>query len=428
MTPDRWSAVLAAARSPADFGTCLRQLYEESGLRSAEAVARASRDAGHPVSGTTVRALLAGGSRPTSRSVIGFLHGCGLPPDAHRPWTDAYHRVHGDRPAPVTRRYLRSAVDQAVAPFAGGGFLGLLAQLLDLSGWLVVAAVLVGGAGATIARWRWNTSRLQACGGIALTVLGLGGILTLPARAPGPAIPVLTGDYNVAVATFTHTVRGDVPAEVRTEAGAFEAGVVRGVQQAVDDAVPVDADLALLRIEVREVPATVPGKLPADRLAAARSLARRSNADALLFGDITNDGAALIVTPRLWLSARALPRAEELSGVHTLPVAREEVTRPDAAIRIRRLVAGVAGDLAALTELVRLYDSGRYEPALALARRVRAQGFVQPALLSVLEGNLAGKLRRFADARTAYRAALPDPDYRRASAAEIGRTQEAAHG
>jgi hypothetical protein len=42
--------------------------------------------------------------------------------------------------------------------------------------------------------------------------------------------------------------------------------------------------------------------------------------------------------------------------------------------------------------VVRLYDSGRYEPALNLVHKAREQGLIQQGLLYVLQGNLAGKL------------------------------------
>jgi hypothetical protein len=423
----RDSRHLADVGSPADFAECLRELYRTSGRGSAEAVARASHAAGQPIASSTVRTMLTGRSRPAGRSLIGFLLGCGVPPDSHRPWIEAYERAFtGTAPTPPAADpgragYARTVLPQVLAPFAGGAFLATLAQLLGASGWPVVVSVLAGGAGALLARWRWSVSRWQAAGGVALALLGLAGVLATAAWRPEPPVPVLSGDYNLAVAQFTNAVGDDLRADVAAEVTNFVPGLVQGVRTALDRATAPDPGVDLLRIDVQALPRTVAGAGPDDQLAAVRSLAARANADAVLFGTIGTDGAALVVTPHLWLSPSALLRAEEMSGVHALPSAREDITRPDAAIRLRRMVAGNAGDLARLVELVRLYDAGQYRSAVDLLRGFRGQHLLQPALIRVLEGNLTGKLGRFADAEAAYRAASSDPAYR--ARAQLGLLQ-----
>jgi tetratricopeptide (TPR) repeat protein len=237
----------------------------------------------------------------------------------------------------------------------------------------------------------------------------------------GPRIPRLTGDYNVAVAQFTNDVHDDLPDSVSGVVDTFVPGVVAGVRRALQQSPETDRDRALLGIEVRELPIAVSGTRPEEQPPAARNVATASNADALLFGSITNDGAAVVVTPLLWLSPRALPRAEELAGVHRLQTTREDVSRPDAAIRLRRLVASTAEDLAALTDLIRLYDAGDYDVALTALQGIRTGGFAQEGLLDVLEGNLAGKLNRFDDAAQAYQRALSHSSY--AARAQLGLLQ-----
>jgi hypothetical protein len=138
--------------------------------------------------------------------------------------------------------------------------------------------------------------------GITLAALGLAGILISPTSPPGPAIPVLNGDYNLAVAQFTNTVHGDIPADVAAEVANFVPGVVQGVRTALERSTPRDSDVGLLRIDVQELPLSVSGTQPDDQLSDARSVAAKSNADAVLFGVIANDGAAVVVAPRLWLS------------------------------------------------------------------------------------------------------------------------------
>jgi tetratricopeptide (TPR) repeat protein len=222
-------------------------------------------------------------------------------------------------------------------------------------------------------------------------------------RAP---IPVLDGDYNVGVAQFRESLTTDLTEQVEGEIKAFVPGVVAGVKQALDRSPDHQgSDLELLRIVVGNLPVAV------DDTGSAVELAAQSNADVLLYGSITTDGASVVVAPILWLSSETLPRAEELSGVHLLPASREDVSRPDAAIRFRRLIAETATDLAELTQMVRLYDAGKHSEALEAVRQARERGFVQAGLLDILEGNLAGKLERFDDARAAYKRASADPAY-----------------
>ncbi|MDQ4039570.1 MAG: toll/interleukin-1 receptor domain-containing protein [Actinomycetota bacterium] len=225
-------------------------------------------------------------------------------------------------------------------------------------------------------------------------------------------IPTLSGDYNLAVAQFSESLHGDLPDYVAGEVDAFVPGVVAGAREALQQS-SQDAsdDIRLLRIQVEGLPVSVDGARTEDQQLAVKSIAAQSNADALLYGSITTDGAAVVVAPRLWLSPRALPRAEELSGSHTLLSTREDVSRPDSVIRLRRLVADTASDLAALTVLIRLYDSSDFDGALSAIQEVRADGFGQEGLLYVFEGNLAGKLGRFDEAKLAYERALSFPAY-----------------
>jgi hypothetical protein len=251
--------------------------------------------------------------------------------------------------------------------------------------------------------------------GAALVLLALS--ITPLVRHPRPELPILNGDYNLGVAQFTHPPYGNLPESIQGELRAFEPAVVAGVQRALDQSpVPVSADVELLRIVVGELPVGV--KSSGED---AESVASQSNADALLYGTITTDGASIVVSPVLWLSPRALSRAEELYGPHALPVAREDLSRPDAAIRLRRLIADTASDLAQLTQIVRLYDAGGASEALGAVRRARERGFAQEGLLDIFEGNLAGKLGHSDEASVAYERALTHVGYQ--GRARLGLTQ-----
>lgn len=235
-------------------------------------------------------------------------------------------------------------------------------------------------------------------------------------------IPLLTGGYNLAVAQFSESLQGEIPAHVRGEIDAFVPGLTKGVSEALQQSSQDRSnDMRLPRIEAEALPVPVAGDRIEEQQAAAESLADKSNSDALLYGSITTDGSAVVVAPRLWLSLKTLPRAEELSGIHTLQSTREDMSRPDAAIRFRLLIADLASDLAALTELIRLYDTGDSGAALRAVQEIRAAGFDEEGLLYVFEGNLAGKLGRLDEAEIAYRRAAPFPAY--AARARLGLAQ-----
>jgi len=88
---------------------------------------------------------------------------------------------------------------------------------------------------------------------------------------------------------------------------------------------------------------------------------------------------------------------------------------------LRRLVADTALDLADLSQLIRLYDSEKFSEALSAIQQFRADGFAQEGLLYVFEGNLAGKMGRFDEARLAYERASSFPAY--AGRARLGLAQ-----
>lgn len=235
-------------------------------------------------------------------------------------------------------------------------------------------------------------------------------------------IPFLTGDYKLAIAQFNESSQGELPDHVTGEVDAFVPGLVDGVREALQQSSQDRSDeIDLLRIEVDALPVPVAGDRIEDQQSAAESIAVQSNADAVLYGTITTDGSAVMVAPQLWLALRVLPRAEELSGIHTLQSIREDMSRPDAAIRFRRLVADMASDLADLTELIRLYDTGDSSAALSALQQIRAAGFAEEGLLYVFEGNLAGKLDRLGAAEIAYERASSFPAY--AGRARLGLAQ-----
>jgi tetratricopeptide (TPR) repeat protein len=295
-------------------------------------------------------------------------------------------------------------------------------QYLDLSDGRWPPTSWLRGVGDRLSSGRHRRVLRTSLRGAALALPGAAALLLLAltvipiVRDDETEVPLLTGDYNLGVAQFDRSLVSGVSAEMGNEIRAFVPGVVTGVERALaqtEDSGETDADP--LHMEVGSLPVTV-----AD-VEAAEELAAQSNADAVLYGTFRTDGATLIAAPRLWLSPDSLLRAEELSGDHVLPVGREDLSRPDAKTSFRRLIADTASDLAELTRIVFLYNKGEYSEALDAVHQARDLGFVQPGLLDVFEGNLAGKLDRVEEARAAYERAAANPAY--AGRARLGLAQ-----
>jgi hypothetical protein len=76
----------------AAFAACLLELMTWA-HRSHRGVAAKSRASGRAISPTTAANLTAGTTQPQLRSLVGFLHGCGLPANQHQPWVSAYRQL-----------------------------------------------------------------------------------------------------------------------------------------------------------------------------------------------------------------------------------------------------------------------------------------------------------------------------------------------
>jgi HEAT repeat protein len=89
-------------RTREEFARRLSDLMLWAG-RSYRGVANKSKATRYRLSPTTAANLTAGTTKPQLRSVVGFLHGCGLPAEGHEPWITKYRELYPRQPA-TTRR------------------------------------------------------------------------------------------------------------------------------------------------------------------------------------------------------------------------------------------------------------------------------------------------------------------------------------
>ena len=83
------------AATPVEFARRLRALMDTR-RRSLASVARRSREAGTPISRATVHNLITAGGTPRHETLVGFLRGCGVPPQEQIRWFITFHKVYPD--------------------------------------------------------------------------------------------------------------------------------------------------------------------------------------------------------------------------------------------------------------------------------------------------------------------------------------------
>ena len=259
---------------------------------------------------------------------------------------------------------------------------------------------------------------LRAVGSRSLAaLLVLAGLIVvwqfIATRFASEELPELSGTWNLGVANFEEPDDTGLREDLQTEIATFESKLVTGVEEAI--AVnPSSGELSRigLTMDVAVVPRTVNGQDPESRRARAADLAIETDANMLLYGRITSDGALLLVEPELYL--RSLPRAEELAGRIELAPITGDISRPDTDIQLNTQILTLSRHLAQLLFAIGHYNRSEWQEALRLVRGLGQDGFSQPGLLLVFEGNLLGKLARHDEATAAYEEALDTPYEERA--------------
>ncbi|MBY5163485.1 CHAT domain-containing protein [Salsipaludibacter albus] len=223
----------------------------------------------------------------------------------------------------------------------------------------------------------------------------------------GPPLPVLTGDFNLAVADFG--LGRDVDPDLAT----LDESVARQLTDEVCDDTPA-FDRGDFQVDCSG-PAGIPpvrGATELDRDTNAADLAGQLNANMLVHGTVTGSGDD--VTFRSWLEITDadLGRAPELVGSHELDPIEARILDDFDRRAFRREVEASTRGLAQLVFALGHYSAGEWEQALAVVDDIDPDDFpLDPTVVFLLEGNVHGRLGDFAAARAAYREARErDPD------------------
>lgn len=267
-----------------------------------------------------------------------------------------------------------------------------------------------------------SNAQKAAIGVVGVLVAAAAAVLLYVNLSPFFAPPkLMTGAFNVAVAEF-----GMLDDRGRSQPAPAALSLAQSVYS------NLDGELRQLNFGFQVRPPAETGRIEGasreDRAKAAARLAQQINADVIVYGNLTNDGAGFV--PEFYLSDRKLQQAEELVGQYELGAPlRSPASINTNVLAQQELTDRLRARSAALVQFVLGIN------AYALERFADAQRYFQQAdtigglgdkdgrvVLALFLGNTAGKLGDVAGARGYYEQALGlDGEYARAQigAAEV---------
>jgi tetratricopeptide (TPR) repeat protein len=227
----------------------------------------------------------------------------------------------------------------------------------------------------------------------------------------------LAGDMNIAVAPFTATARG-------IDADASQTGrlLARQVRTTLGAQLGRPSGPARVSFDIAPPPPLRPveGEGAAERSAAAERLAKDVGAQLIVYGDVRITPDRTVVTPRFYLSGRALGDADELIGSHRLGAGAAIAGANDsvaARIEARRLLAARTRTLSDFVVGLSYFDRQEYDTATRWFRRAKstAAGPEASEVIFLFLGHAAGRSGALLRAQRFYEKALDaEPEYARA--------------
>ncbi len=256
---------------------------------------------------------------------------------------------------------------------------------------------------------------------LAATVLGVYWGLR-PFFEDPPAARAMTGDFNIAVASF-----GAADATGRVEPS--EAG--EELAQSLADRLEVELEPFEesgfdLQVRPPTEMARLTGATPEERVREAEAQARKIKADLVVYGTIRPVGDTPAFVPELFLNEQKLPRAEELVGQHDLgssiPTTHDFAQSVVARKELRERLLGRTNALTNLVLGLSYYSGDRLEDAARHFEAARVAPGWDDAdgkeVIYLFLGNVAGKLGDLDAAAAHFARALElEPEYARAESA-----------
>ncbi len=237
-----------------------------------------------------------------------------------------------------------------------------------------------------------------------------------PTLFPDPS-PLLSGEWNVAVAGFT-----DSTGAISTDDAAQIATVFYNRLNAEMSDLGKQTDL-VVEVWGPKQTGTVSGASPEERAAEAEKLARRIKADVVVYGAVRRNGDALQLQPEFYVAIANFYDVEEVVGQHVFgsPISIIGVGENlPSQLTLNRELARRAEALSLLTRGLSFYFAHAYENALAFFRQANRDELWQTSstgreVVYLFVGNAAGRANLLSEAEEAYRDALDvEPQYARA--------------
>lgn len=271
-------------------------------------------------------------------------------------------------------------------------------------------------------------SRFVASIGLVAALITIGLFVLRPSDAPQP----LSGEMNVAVVPFRAT---STNVSQRAADGLSRTLATTMTQQLgrLDPNVVFD---------VQPTPGPPLGGTLATAGSSAASLARRLNADVVIFGELSMADGTTTLTPYVYVAPGQLLQAWELVGAYpmgdpiSLPLPLGDSAPAEGEVRLA--LAGRAYGLSEFVDAIDYYSDDRFNSALQhLMAAARAPGWTTAtgrALLDLFLGNVTAKLAAdsasgLLRARRYYRAALSaHPGFERAQLGLAEISFQLAHG
>jgi tetratricopeptide (TPR) repeat protein len=247
----------------------------------------------------------------------------------------------------------------------------------------------------------------------------------------------MTGEWNVAVATFTPVGSGSISQS--------DAEVISGVFYNRLTAEMTELGTAInVVVQVREPGATgtVSGSTTEERAASAAALAQKINADIIVYGTVQKNGDGYVLVPEFYVDARNFYDAAEMIGQHNFGGSIDLLGTGGGdlptQLGLNRKLSDRSQALSLIARGLSLYYFHYYDEAYATFQKANTESLWPTddgrEVLYMLEGNAAGRANLLDESEAAYQKSLDiEPQYSRgyaglASVTYLRAVQPAADG
>ena len=257
--------------------------------------------------------------------------------------------------------------------------------------------------------------------GLAATITALISFTQESLPHPSHAPPPLHGDLNILVADFAAENSG--AGSTRSREG---DDVALSLYHSLDTRLhlqprqPGNEEPLDIAIRGPSQTGAVTGQTAAERARALAKLAKTSNADVVVYGNLQVSASQTIFLPQFYVAPGELTGAEELAGEYDFGSAirapGEIGANPEASRILRQQIVTRTRALAEFILALNDLSAGSYSTAAQRLQKVLASpGWAEAPVVYLFLGNADLRLGRFQQAQDAYQAALRlEPDYARA--------------